>query len=398
MPARRTSSPQTLTLRELNRALLARQLLLRRARLDPVTAVERLGALQAQWPRAPYVGLWSRLETFEREDLEAALRRKRVLKANLMRGTLHLATAADYPFYVVAAREARRLNWESTQRQLLAFFAKEHAAVRHFAREGRAPIADPEKLHEGLLRHAATPRSREELIAFIEQHADVPHELAMHLVWGFVAAYGMLVHAPESALFAAERSGDLVAARAALPRMAVPTFAEAVLRTVTRHLAAFGPATVDDIASWTSIRTPPIRAALAALGARVRLFADERGRTLYDLARAPRPSAHVPAPPRFLPKWDGTLLAYTPAERVRILPARHHAAVIAKNGDVSQTVLVDGVVAGTWTTTRTAREAVVTVTPFGRVSRTDRTAMLVEGENLARFLVPEARSHGARVS
>ncbi len=398
MPARRTSSLPTLTLRELNRALLARQLLLGRARLDPVKAIERLGALQAQWPRAPYVGLWSRLEKFERDDLEAALRRGRVVKATLMRGTLHLATAADYPFYVIAAREARRRTWASTQRRLVAFFAKEHPAIRRFASEARPPIADAEQLHERLLRHAQTPRSREELVAFIEEHARIPHELAIHLVWGFVAAHGMLVHVPESALFAANGAGELVAARAALPRMAVPTFADAVLHTVTRHLAAFGPATVDDISSWTSVRTPPIRDALAALGTRVRLFADERGRTLYDLARAPRPGPDISAPPRFLPKWDSTLLAYTPAERVRILPERHRGAVIAKNGDVAQTLLVDGVVAGTWTTSRSARQALVVVTSFGKLSRADRAAIAAEGERLARFLVPEARSHGVRVT
>ncbi|HEU5287278.1 MAG TPA: winged helix DNA-binding domain-containing protein [Candidatus Limnocylindria bacterium] len=398
MPARRSSDLPILTLRELNRALLARQMLLRRDRVDPTSAIERLGALQAQWPRAPYVGLWSRLERFDRADLEDALRRRRVVKATLMRGTLHLASASDYPYYAIAAREARRLLWAATERRFVAFFATQLPAVRAFAKHGRAAIADPEKLHERLIRYTRTPRSREDLIAFIAREADVPHELATHLVWGFVAAHGMLVHTPDSAHFAADRAGELVAASVALPRMKVPPFPDAVRHTVTRHLAAFGPATVEDISSWTSIRTPPIREALAALGSRVRRFADERGRVLHDLGDAPRPGPDTAAPVRFLPKWDSTLLAYTPAERVRILPERHRAAVIAKNGDVSQTILVDGVVAGTWAITRTSRQAVVTVTPFGRLSRADRAALADEGERLARFLAPDLTSHALHVA
>jgi hypothetical protein len=321
-----------------------------------------------------------------------------VVKATLMRGTLHLASASDYPYYAIAAREARRLLWAATERRFVAFFATQLPAVRAFAKHGRAAIADPEKLHERLIRYTRTPRSREDLIAFIAREADVPHELATHLVWGFVAAHGMLVHTPDSAHFAADRAGELVAASVALPRMKVPPFPDAVRHTVTRHLAAFGPATVEDISSWTSIRTPPIREALAALGSRVRRFADERGRVLHDLGDAPRPGPDTAAPVRFLPKWDSTLLAYTPAERVRILPERHRAAVIAENGDVSQTILVDGVVAGTWAITRTSRQAVVTVTPFGRLSRADRAALADEGERLARFLAPDLTSHALRVA
>jgi len=386
-----------LTLRELNRALLARQMLLRRARLDVVPAIERLGALQAQWPRAPYIGLWSRLAHFERADLEAALRSAEVLKATLMRGTLHLASARDYPFYAVAATEARRAQWASTQRQLVTFFARSLPEVREFAREGRAPITNAAKLHAELLRHAARPRSREELIDFIAKRAKLPLELATHLVWGFVAAHGMLVHIPESAAFAANRAGDLVAARVVVPGLKAPAFDDAVLHTVKRHLAAFGPATVEDVSSWTSIRTPPIRAAIARLGAGVRIFRDERGRTLHDLTRAPRPSPEVAAPPRFLPKWDSTLLAYSPPERVRILAEGHRGAVIGKNGDVAQTILVDGMVGGTWALARTDREAIVDVTPFGRLGRAERTAIVDEGERLARFMAPDAHSHGVRV-
>ena len=398
MPKRSSSDAPVLTLRELNRALLARQMLLAREKRTVVDAIERLGALQAQWPRAPYMGLWTRLERFERRDLERGLRARRVVKASLMRGTLHLASAKDYPFYTVAAREARRQLWHSTQRRLVAFYQRQLPAVRTFAREGRPPISDPENLHRAMLRHAAAPRSRDELIAFIEREAKVPHELATHLVWGFIAAHGLFVHVPDSAMFDADRAGELVAANVALPRMTVPTFEDAVLRIVTRHLAAFGPATIDDVSSWTSVRTPPIRDAIARLGARVTRFVDERGRVLFDLTASPRPAAEVPAPTRFLPKWDSTLLAYSPAERVRILPERYRTAVIGKNGDVAQTILVDGFVAGTWTTTKGAHGIVVTITAFGRIGRGERAALIEEGTRLARFLAPDAESVGAKIA
>jgi hypothetical protein len=177
----------------------------------------------------------------------------------------------------------------------------------------------------------------------------------------------------------------------------LPAFADAAAHSVRRHLAAFGPATIEDVASWTAIRTPPIKEAIAKLGSAVRTFRDERGRTMYDLARAPRPPAETPAPPRFLPKWDSTLLAYSPPERVRIIAEEHRRSVIIKNGDVAPTVTIDGFVGGTWTLAKTAKSAVVEVRPIARIGRAHRSALLEEGERLARFIAPDAPSHGSRI-
>jgi hypothetical protein len=372
-------------------------MLLRRERTDVVTAIERLAALQAQWPRAPYVGLWTRLAKFDRDDLEAALRERTVLKATLMRGTLHLASARDYPAYALAAPEARRAAWPSTQATLLRALAKAVPAVKRYVARGGGGIADAARFHERLLRHAAIPRSKDDLIDLIVTTERIPRDVAQYLVWQFIAAFGMVVHVPESGLFSANRAGDVIAARVAMPALKLPPLTDAVVHTVRRYLAAFGPSTVDDVSSWTSIRTPPIREAIATLGSEVRGLQDERGRTLYDLAKAPRPDADVDAPVRFLPKWDSTLLAYTPAERVRILPAAHRKAVIIKNGDVAQTVLVDGMVAGTWSLVARPKEAVVEIRPFGRIARADKAALIDEGERLARFLAPDAPAHGVRV-
>lgn len=397
MPARATREAPVLSLRQLNRALLARQMLLKRERVDLITAIERLGALQAQWPPAPYVGLWSRLARFSIEDLEAALRDKTVVKATLMRGTLHLASAADYPAYAIATPEARRAGWASTQRGLLRWMAVTDPEATRYVGAGGTGVADTAKMHEALLRYTATPRTREEITELIATKARIPRGIATHLVWGFIASFGMLVHVPSSGSWSSRRSGEVVAARTALPRMTEPDLDDAVLHTVRRYLAAFGPATLGDVSSWTSIRTPPIRRAIETLGAGVRVFKDDRGRMLYDLAGAPRPPADVLAPPRFLPKWDSTLLAYTPAERVRILPEPIRRSVIIKNGDIAQTFLVDGMVAGSWVLAAKPKEAIVEMRPFGKLGRADKAALVEEGELLARFLAPEARAHGARV-
>jgi hypothetical protein len=372
-------------------------MLLKRARVDVVEAIERLGALQAQWPRAPYVGLWSRLAKFERAHLEDALHDRRVVKATLMRGTLHLASARDFPYYDVAAREARRPNWSSTQAQLLRMMVRSIPAAKRYVAAGGSGIRDADRFHERLLRHAATPRSREHFIDLLVMAERIPREVARYLVWNFIASFGMLIHVPESGLFSANRAGDVLAARAVMPKLTFPSLADGVVHTVGRYLAAFGPSSVEDISSWTAMRAPAIRTALAALGRKVRTFSDERGRVLFDLEAAPRPDGDVDAPVRFLPKWDSTLLAYTPAERVRILPAAHHKSVIIKNGDIAQTVLIDGMVAATWSLVRRRQEAVVEVRPLGKIPRSTRREIVEEGERLAAFLDPEARTHGVRV-
>src|SRR5205085_567632 len=173
--------------------------------------------------------------------------------------------------------------------------------------------------------------------------------LARPMLWWLIASHGWLVHVPPSGTWGHRTSGDLIAADAWIRSAREPAIDAAVQLLVRRHLGAFGPATVDDIASWSSIRAPAVRTALADLGAAVRTFTDPRGRTLYDLKGAPLPSADTDAPVRYLPKWDSTLLAYAPPERVRILAEAHRKTVIGKNGDVAQTILVDGMVAGTWT-------------------------------------------------
>ena len=363
-------TPRVLSDRELNRALLARQLLLKRAAITPAAAIERLAGLQAQFSPAPYIGLWSRLVKFAIADLEHALETRTVVKATLMRGTLHLVTAKDYPAFSVAITQSRGERWARKERRL----------------------EDAAKIYHAALRHAKTARTRAELADFLTTQGVTP-DLSASMLWWLIASQGWLVHVPPSGTWGHHLAGDLIAADSWLRTFRVPEVAAAVRFTVERHLAAFGPATVEDIASWSSIRTPPIRAALDELGTKIRTFTDQRGRTLYDLKGAPLPDADAVAPVRYLPKWDSTLLAYAAPERVRILTEAHRKTVIGKNGDVAQTILVDGIVAGTWAIVSRPREATLTVTPFKKLGKADVTALRDEGERLAHFVAPDAQAH-----
>ncbi|MDP9245529.1 MAG: winged helix DNA-binding domain-containing protein [Chloroflexota bacterium] len=369
------AEPRVLSDRELNRALLARQFLLKRAALSPTTAVERLAGLQAQWSPAPYIGLWSRLAKFAITDLERALAERTVVKATLMRGTLHVVSAKDYPALSVATTRSRPERWAPAARRL----------------------ADADTIHRATITYARTARTREALSEFLTTQG-VAADLSRPMLWWLIASHGWLVHVPPSGSWSHRKAGDLIAADAWIRSAKEPELEAAVRLTVGRHLAAFGPATVDDISSWSSIRTPAIRVAIEQLGPTVRTFTDARKRRLYDLKAAPLPNADTPAPVRYLPKWDSTLLAYAAPERVRILSEAHRKTVIAKNGDVAQTILVDGMVAGTWSVTAKSKEATVTVTPFGRLAKGDRTALIEEGEWLARFVAPVSKSHRVTVA
>ncbi len=296
---------RVLTLRELNRALLARQLLLQRARFSVPRAIERVGALQGQWSPAPYVALWTRLEGFQIAQLERALAAKRVVKATLMRATLHLVSSADYPVYAAAIFDARR---------------------------GK--------------------------------------------VWRSLPA--RLVHLPPSGTYGFRRGADFIPYEEWVgPIPAMPR--EPMRHLVRRYLAAFGPATIDDMASWMGVPKPAIR---AVLDEAPRTFRDEAGRLLYDVPRAPLPPEDTSAPVRLLPKWDSSVLAYSPPERARILPERYRRRVIAPNGDVAQTVLVDGFVAGTWKVEKKR----LRVEPFGRLPTSVRGELAAEEERLLEFL------------
>jgi hypothetical protein len=346
--------------RELNRWTLARQLLLERVELDAVTAVERLAGMQAQYAPSPYIGLWSRLRDFRREELEAAAMESRVVKATLMRGTLHLVSGREFDRYRVACRH-RNANLAR--------------ALRLMAELG----ADAELLRGELLALVRErPYTRTELLRALAHR--VPDGVPDWLAFGVVHLTGATMNVPEDARFA-HHAGSRY--RLAPPAEAEP---DAALRSVlAAYLGAFGPATSADIAQWMGQPVVVFGPALASLD--LVAFQSEDGRSLLDLRDAPRPGPDVPAPVRFLPKWDNLLLAYE--RRERVLPEHLRRTVIRKNGDVLATFLVDGLVAGAWEAARRG-PAAMTLTAFGPLPARVRREVAREGEALLAWLRPDA--------
>ena len=338
---------RVLTLRELNRATLARQLLLERKRLSPAAVIERLVGMQAQWPPAPYVGIWTRTTSFRREALERELARGTVVKATVMRQTLHLVVRRDYELLRAAMSETN-FPWESSQAKLLA------PAARALAGEG--------------------PVTTAEALAHLEREHGLTGVNARR-AWRGARVRAHLVHHPETALWHARAGGRFVAIEEPEPHVPVEARAE-ILR---RYLAAFGPASRRDIVAWSMMHVPELQRALDRLEP-LRRFRDEHGRELLDIPRAPLPDPAIPAPVRFLPKWDNVLLAF--ADRTRVLPEEYRKTVIRMNGDVAQTFLVDGFVAGTWR----VENGRIVLAPFATLARSVQRELDDEAGRLEAFL------------
>lgn len=350
---------RTLTLRELNRAALARQLLLRRHRLSVTQAVERVAGLQAQWPPSPYLGLWSRVDGFHPDDLVRAVVRRHVVKATLMRTTLHLVTARDYLAYAGLYRESRIRDVE---RQLAnlgedADFAEEGARLAEFAAE--------------------QPRTRPQLLALLCRPKLRVEERSPWLAWYGLAAYAGLVNGPQSSVWRSHTAGGtFVPARTWLGSDGASGDAAAG-SLVRRYLAGFGPASRADIAQWTGFARSVVDRGLAQLT--LRRFRDEHDWELYDLPRAPLPSPDAHAPARLLPRFDNLVLSHD--DRRRVLPDEHRPAVI-QGGEVSATFLVDGFVAGTWS----LDDGRVQLRPFSPLPLTARREVEDEAARLEAFL------------
>jgi len=338
---------RVLTLRELNRATLARQLLLERKRLSPTAVVERLVGMQAQWPQAPYVGIWTRTTSFRRESLERELARAAVVKATVMRQTLHLVTRRDYALLRAALSETN-FPWATAAAQRLA------PSVRALA--------------------AAGPVTTAEALAHLEREHGLTG-IDARRAWRGARIRAHVLHHHETALWRGRPEGRFVAIEE--PETHVPVEARAEI--IRRYFTAFGPASRRDLVAWTMMHVPELQRALDRLEP-LRRFRDEQGRELLDVPGAPLPDPTIRAPVRFLPKWDNVLLAF--ADRSRVLPEQYRKTVIRMNGDVAQTFLVDGFVAGIWR----VENGRVVLEPFAALSRSVQSELEDEAGRLEAFL------------
>jgi hypothetical protein len=345
---------RVLSERELNRAVLARQLLLERSRLSVPKALERIGGIQAQYAPSMYVGLWSRLDGFERASLTRALERRAVVQGTLLRATIHLVTPAQWWTWSAATRERRRETWLRSRPGVAT--AREMAAIAR--RVG-------ERLAEG-------PIERRELQEMVGKG---PQGISA------INSWLDLVRIPPSGTWERRRADLFADAHEWIGPDSQPAEGAkggATVELARAYLRAFGPATAAELADWAGLAIGTVKRALASL--ELRSFRAEDGAELIDLPRLPIPDPETVAPPRLLPVWDATLLAH--ARRGQILPEHHRSKVFSTKTPQSVPIfLVDGQVAGIWR----YEKGRVKLEPFGRLASSSRRALNEEGERLAAF-------------
>jgi hypothetical protein len=348
-----------LSLRDLNRAALARQLLLSRHTLSASVALERLLAMQGQLARAPFVGLWSRTTHFAPDQLRDAIRQHQVVRATLVRGTLHLLLAEDLLAFRAALRTETELALPGGRRLTL----QDLEPSLRIARE-----------------HFHAPASFDSLRERID--AAGLDEVRMR---AYAARLLLpLVQANSDADYGFDAGGEFVLADTWLG--ASVTEQPDVAGLVRRYLAAWGPATPADFAAWSGMKG--VARWFEALGDEVVTYRDERKRTLYDLRDAPRPGGETPAPARLLPEFDGVMLGWQ--DRTRMISADDARLIANRNLQVPAVVLVDGFVRGTWKLERTRRAATLTVRAFRPLDTRARRAVEQEALGLMGTFEPDA--------
>jgi Winged helix DNA-binding domain len=302
--------------------------------------------MQAQDPKAPYIGLWSRLQGFGKDKLTRAYERRQVVRGTLFRVTVQLVSGRDHPAFSAVMQNRWKdefANWGIPRDELAA-------RIHKLAEDGPFTMAKA---------NAITP------------------ELPERYRWR-VRCLTPLVHVPPAGTWGTVGITATTAER--WLGMPPPTQAEGASLVVRRYLAAFGPASREDLLRFAALRVKDVQPGFDELEPQLLRFESEDGRTLYDLRRAPRPAADTPAPVRFLPMWDHLILGLL--ERTRTLPPEYQSTVIQKNGDVLPTFLVDGVVAGRW---RLENDK-VRVEPFAPLPRAVRRELDDEARALAAFL------------
>lgn len=353
---------KVLSRRELNRALLARQMLLSRQPGTPLKAIERLAGMQAQEPRHPYVGLWSRLKDFRRERLTKLLHDRCVVRATAMRSTLHLLSTRDYASF----RAPLQAALSSGMRSILGSRVN-GVDFASLIERARLHFRDSPRTFDSLRQYLAAAHRGGDVRALayaVRTHLPLVQVPVHGCEWGYP---GVANFSPADQWLNCGISNDAQCAP-----------------MILRYLAAFGPASVADAQAWSGFkRLGPV---FEELRPKLVTFTDDRGRELFDLPKAPRPAGDTPAPIRFVADYDNLVLSH--ADRSRIVADEHRKRVVMNNAKVLGTFLIGGFVAGTWKLENDRRSCSVIVKPFAPLARAPREQLAAEAELLLEFIAP----------
>ena len=391
--------PAALSARALNRATLARQGLLEPIRrTSPADAVRSLGSLQAQHPEWPPVALAARAGDTRSANLPSALKRRTVVRSSLMRITIHVVAAEDlWPMFAVmqpmrADQWRLMLKADPVDSPLGRRMRAAHQVAIDALREGPRSSLELDRLMAAEVGAEATAVSRP---AWRQPETRV----VVRAAWRHFAAFVPLVHVPHEGEGYGRSQYALAEDWLGTPMPDVD-IGEARQQLAQRYLAAFGPASVDDLVAYVGRGKGGVavwRDAIAALGDEVIELRDEGRRTLYDLESAPRPDPDTPASPRLLARWDSLLLSHETRHRDRVIAAADRPAVFSKNADVLPTFLLDGFVAGTWELTRRDGAAEIRLKPFGPMKPADRAALQEEAERVLELIAPRTPRRTVRI-
>ena len=368
-----SQSQEVLSQRQLNRATLARQLLLERSRVSAADTIELLVGMQAQVPRDPYTGLWSRLEGFRPEHLADLIANRRAVRASLMRATIHLSTARD----CLLLRPLMQPVSERTFRSGSPFGKRlPDVDLDELTRVGRALVEEQ-------------PRTRAELRVLLGERWPDRDADAMAYAISYLVP---MVQVTPRGLW--ETSGQArwttIESWLNRPLVAEPRIDDLVLR----YLGAFGPASPGDMQTWSGLAR--LREAFERLRPDLRVFRSESGKELFDLPDAPRPDPDTPAPTRFLPEYDNVLLSH--ADRSRMGSDEHRARLAADWVVGTGGVLVDGFVRATWRIERANGSVILQVRPVVKLTRKEAGAVREEGARLLDFVAGDAGNHDVRLA
>ena len=329
--------------------------------------IEHLVGLQAQDPKPPYIGLWTRIESFDPAELSGLIQQREAVRIALMRSTIHLVTARDAP-------ELRALVQPTLERLVVGSYRRaiEALNIQEIARLGR------EMLEREPLTFAALGDR------LLERYPESDRNALANAV----RAYVPLVQIPPRGIWGASGAAVHTTMEKWLGRPVVD--APDLDRLVLRYLAAFGPASVMDVQAWSGLTR--LGAVLIRLRPRLVTFTDEQGRELFDLPDAPRPDPDTTAPVRFLPPFDNAMLSH--ADRTRIIDDETRRAIATLNGMVPGALLVDGFFAGSWRTESTRGECTLSIRPFRQLAR-KRKPIEQEGHALLELLAPGS-AHAVR--